>query len=57
MLILNGRAEPVGSLMLPASTRVRQATANHVWVTETDTDGLSSVVRYRVEGLSCPSGC
>lgn len=58
MLILNGRAEPIGTLMLPASTRVRQATGTHVWVTETDADGLSSVVRYRIVGLSCgPQGC
>ncbi|HSA56894.1 MAG TPA: hypothetical protein VLE53_14380 [Gemmatimonadaceae bacterium] len=58
MLILNGRAEPIGMLLLPTSTRVRQATATRVWVTETDADGLSSVVRYRVVGLSCGStGC
>jgi hypothetical protein len=35
--------------MLPRSTRVRQATAARIWVTETDEDGLSSVVRYRLQ--------
>jgi hypothetical protein len=50
-LILNGRGDPIGSLMVPASTRVRQASATHIWVTETDDDGLSSVVRHRVLGL------
>jgi len=35
---------------------VRQASATRVWVTETDDDGLSSVVRYRVLGLNCGAG-
>jgi hypothetical protein len=52
-LILDGRAQPIGSLQVPMSTRVRQASATHVWVTETDADGLSSVVRFRVTGLHC----
>lgn len=58
MLILNGRAQLIGTLMLPTTTRVRQATASQIWVTETDADGLSSVVRYRAHGLSCgPPDC
>jgi hypothetical protein len=57
-LILDGSAEPIGSLQVPAGTRVRQASATHVWVTETDADGLSSVVRYRAVGLPCgPARC
>lgn len=52
-LILNGRGDPIGTVLLPRSSRLRQATASHLWVTETDSDGLTSVVRYRVEGLSC----
>jgi hypothetical protein len=55
-LILNGRSDPIGSLLVPVSTRVRQASATHIWVTETDDDGLSSVVRYRVLGLTCGAG-
>jgi hypothetical protein len=51
-LILNARGDPIGSLMVPTSTRIRQASATHIWVTETDDDGLSSVVRYRVIGLA-----
>ncbi|NUQ12819.1 MAG: hypothetical protein HUU26_10925 [Gemmatimonadaceae bacterium] len=57
-LVLDRRGEPVGSLVVPRTTRVRQASATHVWVTETDADGLSSVVRYRISGLSCrPAAC
>jgi hypothetical protein len=57
-LILSGRGDPIGSLSVPLSTRVRQASATHVWVTETDDDGLSSVVRYRIVGLNCGApGC
>lgn len=52
-LILNGRGDPIGSVLLPRSSRVRQASATHIWVTETDDDGLTSVVRYRVVGLRC----
>jgi hypothetical protein len=51
-LILNGRGDPIGSLVVPTSTRIRQASATHIWVTETDDDRLSSVVRYRVLGLT-----
>jgi len=54
-LILNGRGDPIGSLLLPRTSRVRQATAAQIWITETDDDGLTSVVRYRVHGLSCGS--
>ena len=53
VLILNGRGDPIGSLLLPRTSRLRQARATHVWVTDTDPDGLTSVVRFRVEGLRC----
>lgn len=57
-LVLDRRGEPVGSLVVPRTTRVRQASTTHVWVTETDADGLSSVVRYRISGLACrPADC
>ena len=52
-LVLNSRGDPVASMLLPRSSRLRQATASRIWVTETDDDGLTSVVRYRVIGLSC----
>lgn len=52
-LVLDNGGDPVGALLLPASTRVRQASATHIWVTETDADGLSSIARYRVSGLAC----
>jgi hypothetical protein len=53
MLILNERGDPIGTLLLPRTSRLRQARANQIWVTDTDSDGLTSVVRYRVEGLRC----
>jgi hypothetical protein len=52
-LILNGRGDPIGSLLLPRSSRLRQANATHIWVTDTDDDGLTSVVRYRIQALRC----
>ena len=52
-LVLNASGDPVGTVVVPQSTRVRQARADRIWVTETDNDGLSSVVRYRVVGLQC----
>ena len=52
-LVLNAAGDPVGTVVVPRSTRVRQARADRIWVTETDNDGLSSVVRYRVAGLQC----
>jgi hypothetical protein len=52
-LILNGRGDQIGTLLLPRTSVVRQATASRIWVTETDADGLTSVVRYRVQGLNC----
>jgi hypothetical protein len=52
-LVLNGRGDPIGSLLLPRSSRLRQANATHIWVTETDNDGLTSVVRYRIQALRC----
>ena len=53
LLVLNGRGDPIGSVLLPRTSRIRQASATHIWVTDTDSDGLTSVVRYRVEGLRC----
>ena len=53
------RATIVEDLRLDANAedfprvRLRQASANQVWMTETDRDGLVSVVRYRVSGVSC----
>ena len=57
-LALSSRGDPVGELGVPAATRLRQASASHIWVTETDADGLSDVVRYRLRGLACrPDRC
>lgn len=45
---LDARGDVIGRVSLPPRTTLRQATRTHVWVTESDEDGLASVVRYRV---------
>lgn len=48
VVILDALGTPTASVLLPPRTRVQQATATHVWVTESDSLGLTSVVRYRI---------
>ncbi|MDE2984254.1 MAG: hypothetical protein OXU69_06080 [Gemmatimonadota bacterium] len=45
---LSESGDPIGSLLLPARSRIQQASMTHVWVTEYDPLDLASVVRYRV---------
>ena len=53
-LVLDRDGEPVGTVTMSTRSVIRQATASRVWVTETDADGLASVVRYRVMGIGAP---
>ena len=53
VLVLNGKGDPVATVMVPRNARLRQASATQVWMTEKDSDGLVSVVRYKVSGISC----
>ncbi|MDE2796936.1 MAG: hypothetical protein OXL34_19130 [Gemmatimonadota bacterium] len=46
--VLSESGDPIGSLLLPARSRIQQASMTHVWVTEYDPLDLASVVRYRV---------
>lgn len=46
--VLSETGDPIGSLLLPPRSRIRQASMTHVWVTEYDPLDLASVVRYRV---------
>lgn len=46
--VLSETGDQIGSLLLPARSRIRQASMTHVWVTEYDPLDLASVVRYRV---------
>ena len=46
--VLSETGDPIGSLLLPPRSRIRQATMTHLWVTEYDPLDLGSVVRYRV---------
>jgi hypothetical protein len=57
-IVLNARGEPVGSVAVPPRSRILQGSATHVWMTETDADGLVSVVRYKLSGVGCaPPEC
>ena len=46
--VLSEAGDPIGTLRLPARSRVHQASMTHVWVTERDLVDLTSVARYRV---------
>lgn len=46
--VISEAGDPIGSLLLPARSRIRQASLTHLWVTESDEFGLASVVRYQV---------
>lgn len=50
-LVLNAKGEPVAIVLIPRGSRLRQANAKQIWMTEADSDGLTSVVRYRVAGI------
>jgi hypothetical protein len=50
VLVLDARGEQVATVALPTSVRVEQATSTHLWATQADSDGLISVVRYRISG-------
>lgn len=50
--VLNEAGDPIGSLLLPVRSKIRQASRTHLWATEWDQLGLTSVVRYRVLVLS-----
>lgn len=51
VLVFNAKGVAVATVVLPKRSTLRQATARQIWVTETDDDGLNSVVRYRVSGV------
>jgi hypothetical protein len=42
---------PIASVLVPGGVLIRQASRDHVWAIHRDALGLTSVVRYRVEGL------
>jgi hypothetical protein len=47
-LVLDSLGTESARVQLPPRSHVQQATARHLWVTEIDDDGLTSVVRYRI---------
>jgi hypothetical protein len=49
VLVLDARGETVATASLPPRSRIHDATATHVWMTEVDAFDLVSVVRYRIE--------
>ncbi len=50
VVVISEAGDPIGSLLLPLRSKIRQASMTHVWVTERDPLDLASVVRYRVIG-------
>ena len=48
VVVISEAGDPIGSLLLPPRSKIRQAGMTHVWVTERDPLDLASVVRYRV---------
>lgn len=48
VIVHDALGAPTASVLLPPRTRVQQASATHVWMTESDSLGLTSVVRYRI---------
>jgi hypothetical protein len=46
--VLNASGAITGSLRVPRTTEIKVASATTIWVTETDSDGLQHIVRYRV---------
>ena len=53
MLLLDANGRIVNSMELPPRSTFAAATATHVWMKETDDDGLVSLVRYRMSGVAC----
>ena len=47
-LVLDGDGEPIASLRLPSRSTIRQASATHLWLTQTDDVDLTTVLRVRV---------
>ncbi|MGH7583954.1 MAG: hypothetical protein ACREL5_12080 [Gemmatimonadales bacterium] len=50
-VVLSPRGDVIGMLIAPDDVKLMVAGADVVWGTETDPDGLESVVRFRVAGL------
>ena len=46
---LDAKGNPVVTATLSKNSRLIQASLTHLWVIETDDDGLGSVVRYRLK--------
>jgi hypothetical protein len=56
-LVLNSRGDPIASVPLPRNASLRQASISQIWAAETDADGLTSIVRYKVTGITCGAAC
>ncbi len=48
--ILDPKGNPVGVVTVPGNISIRQAEMGRFWGTDTDADGLQSMVRYRMAG-------
>ena len=52
-LVLDGSGNRIAVVTIPARSDVIAGSATQMWVRERDDDGLTSIVRYRVEGIRC----
>lgn len=48
-LVIDSRGDAVGTLALPANSRISVAEMNRIWVLERDENDVQSVVRYRLD--------
>ena len=46
--VLDGSGNQVGQLKVPRNVRIKVASRDALWATETDDDGLQHIVRYRI---------
>ena len=52
-LVFDGAGNQLAVVTLPPRSDLVAASATQLWVKERDEDGLTSVVRYRVDGIVC----
>ena len=50
VVALDQKGNVLGTVLLPRSARLQQASLSFLWATDVDADGLASAVRYRLVG-------
>ena len=52
-LVLNGRGDPINTVVMPKRSYLMQANASNIWMVEESETDLTSIVRYRLSGIRC----